>query len=122
MISHRNQLRQTIIKRPPSDRRSFRLRNLFDEALEALWSFRSQGREHLAVYLDTLLIHRAYKAAVGKGAQSLEPRVDADMPEALKIVLFVAAVGKRILAGMKDCLFCRTLLFRTGKAVAFYLL
>jgi hypothetical protein len=49
------------------------------------------------------LLRAALKLAVGEGsAHRVEAAIDADIPEALKVVLFVAAVCKGIFTSMKD--------------------
>jgi len=92
---------------------------LGDEASKGLGIGFGEFGEHFGIYFKALFVGRAYKFGVGKFSVYLaQGRVDADVPEALKVVLFVAAVGKGVLARVEYRLARLALLCRAAVAVA----
>lgn len=97
----------------------FSLGNFADDSGEGFGGDGCQFGEHFAVDYDAFFLEAAHEFAVGDfTTHCVERTVDADVPEAAKVVLFVAAVSKGILTSMKDCFLCCALFGRASVAVA----
>jgi hypothetical protein len=124
VLRRRKKNRELVIdsksKSPP--RRGFFLRNFFDEAGKSCRRFFGKLGEHLAIDQHFIFSECADELAVRELAlYPFESRVDADIPQAAKVILFITAVSKRIFARVEDCLFGRALFLAAGKAIALYL-
>lgn len=87
------------------------LGDLLNDSSKALGSGLCEESEHLAVDGHILLLHCVDEARVGEGRlDSVEPSVDANVPKFAEVILFVAAVCKRVLTRVEDSLLCCTLL------------
>jgi len=96
-----------------------RLTDFGDDAGEAFGIVFREFGEHFGVERDALFVGGADKLGVRKlFVQRAQPRVDADVPQPAEVVLFVAAVGKGVLARVEDGLLGGALLGRARVAVA----
>ncbi len=76
-----------------------------DDSSEGFRGLFSKCRKHFAVYGDLGLLEGTNKFAVRKLLIDLiQPRIDADIPEAAEVVLFIAAVCKCVFTSMEDSL------------------
>ena len=74
-------------------------------------------RKNFAIELDAVFLQFSYELAVGAVAIFANCGIHANDPQAAEVVLLIAPMRKRILAGMYQGLFREALLFRSSVAV-----